>query len=314
MEKKTFKEKFKRFKKNFIRDRQLYVMITLPSILFVLFVYGPMYGVQIAFRDYRVADGITGSAWVGLKWFKDFLSDPRFGEIFLNTIALSLYSLAVFPLAIILALIFNAVTNKRYVKTVQTISYMPHFISTAVFVSIIEMVLSPVVGIYGNVYRLFGGIGLPPDFRTAAEAFRHIYIWSGVWQGEGWATVLYTSALAGVSLELHEAAKIDGASRFKRILYVDWPAIKPTASLMLILRIGGLISVGFEKAYMMQGTLNLRTSEIISTYVYKKGMKDFRGFSYGTAVSLFNSALNITLLLIANAISKKMSEDEVSLF
>lgn len=289
-------------------------MITIPSILFVLFVYGPMYGIQIAFRDYRVADGITGSAWVGLKWFKDFLSDPRFGEIFLNTIMLSLYSLAVFPLAIILALIFNAVTNKRYVKTVQTISYMPHFISTAVFVSIIEMVLSPVVGIYGNVYRLFGGIGYPPDFRTAAEAFRHIYIWSGVWQGEGWATVLYTSALAGVSLELHEAAKIDGASRFKRILYVDWPAIKPTASLMLILRIGGLVSVGFEKAYMMQGTLNLRTSEIISTYVYKKGMKDFRGFSYGTAVSLFNSALNIILLLVANAISKKMSENEVSLF
>lgn len=308
------KSKFAQFKKHFIRDRQLYVMITLPSILFVLFVYGPMYGVQIAFRDYRVADGITGSAWVGLKWFKDFLSDPRFGEIFLNTISLSLYSLAVFPLAIILALIFNAVTNKHYVKTVQTISYMPHFISTAVFVSIIEMVLSPVVGIYGNVYRLFGGIGYPFDFRTAAESFRHIYIWSGVWQGEGWATVLYTSALAGVSMELHEAAKIDGASRFKRILYVDWPAIKPTASLMLILRIGGLISVGFEKAYMMQGTLNLRTSEIISTYVYKKGMKDFRGFSYGTAVSLFNSALNITLLLIANTISKKMSEDEVSLF
>ncbi len=308
------KAKFARFKKNFIRDRQLYVMIILPSILFTLFVYGPMYGIQIAFRNYRVADGITGSEWVGLRWFKDFLSDPRFGEIFLNTLLLSLYSLLLFPLPIILAMIFNAITKKKYVKLVQTVSYMPHFISMAVFVSIIEMVLSPVVGIYGNVYRLLGGEGFPFDFRTSAEAFRHIYIWSGMWQGIGWATVLYTSALAGVSMELHEAAKIDGASRFKRIIHIDWPAIMPTVALMFIMRVGGLISVGFEKAYMMQNTLNLRTSEIISTYVYKKGMMDFRGFSYGTAVSLFNTSINITLLLIANRISKKLTEDEVSLF
>lgn len=306
--------KFDRFKKNFIRDRQLYVMIILPSILFVLFHYGPMYGLQIAFRNYRVADGIIGSEWVGLKWFKDFLSDPRFGEIFWNTLALSLYSLLTFPLGVILALIFNAITNKRYVKTVQVISYMPHFISAAVFVSIIEMVLSPVVGIYGNIYRLFGGIGYPFDFRTSAAAFRHIYIWSGTWQQVGWQTVLYTSALSAVSMELHEAARIDGASRFKRILYVDVPAIMPTVSLMLIMRIGSLISIGFEKAYMLQNTLNIRTSEIISTYVYKKGMKDFRGFSYGAAVGLFNTVINVTLLLIANTISRKVSDDEVSLF
>ena len=273
-----------------------------------------MYGVQIAFRNYRVADGITGSEWVGLKWFKDFLSDPRFGEIFLNTLSLSLYSLLTFPLPIILAMIFNAITNKKYVKLVQTVSYMPHFISMAVFVSIIEMVLSPVVGIYGNMYRLFGGAGYPFDFRTSADAFRHIYVWSDQWQGIGWATVLYTSALAGVSMELHEAAKIDGASRLKRMIHIDWPAIMPTVALMFILRVGGLISVGFEKAYMMQNALNLRTSEIISTYVYKKGMKDFRGFSYGTAVSLFNTSINVTLLLIANTVSKKLTEDEVSLF
>ena len=308
------KSKFARFKKNFIRDKQLYVMIVLPSILFTLFVFGPMYGVQIAFRNYRVADGITGSEWVGLKWFKDFLSDPRFGEIFLNTLSLSLYSLLTFPLPIILAMIFNAITNKKYVKLVQTVSYMPHFISMAVFVSIIEMVLSPVVGIYGNMYRLFGGVGYPFDFRTSADAFRHIYVWSDQWQGIGWATVLYTSALAGVSMELHEAAKIDGASRLKRMIHIDWPAIMPTVALMFILRVGGLISVGFEKAYMMQNALNLRTSEIISTYVYKKGMKDFRGFSYGTAVSLFNTSINVTLLLIANTVSKKLTEDEVSLF
>lgn len=306
--------KFDRFKKNFIRSRQLYAMIILPSLLFILFKYGPMYGLQIAFRNYRVADGIIGSEWVGLKWFKDFLSDPRFGEIFWNTLSLSLYSLLTFPLGVILALIFNAITNKHYVKTVQVISYMPHFISAAVFVSIIEMVLSPVVGIYGNIYRLFGGIGYPFDFRTSAAAFRHIYIWSGVWQQVGWQTVLYTSALSAVSMELHEAARIDGASRFKRILYVDIPAIMPTVSLMLIMRIGSLISVGFEKAYMLQNTLNIRTSEIISTYVYKKGMRDFRGFSYGAAVDLFNAAINVVLLLIANTISKKISDDEVSLF
>lgn len=310
----TFRTKFDRFKKNLIRDRQLYVMIILPSILFVLFRYGPMYGLQIAFRNYRVADGITGSEWVGLKWFKDFLSDPRFGEIFWNTLSISLYNLATFPFGVIFALMFNAITNKRYVKTVQTISYMPHFISTAVFVSIIEMVFSPVVGIYGNVYRLLGGVGYPYDFRTSAAAFRHLYIWTSVWKEVGWSTVLYTSALSAVSMELHEAARIDGASRFKRILYVDLPAILPTVSLMLIMRIGGLISVGFEKAYMMQNTLNIRTSEIISTYVYKKGMKDFRGFSYGAAVGLFNTAINVTLLLIANTISKKVSDDEVSLF
>jgi len=197
---------------------------------------------------------------------------------------------------------------------VQVISYMPHFISAAVFVSIIEMVLSPVVGIYGNIYRLFGGIGYPFDFRTSAAAFRHIYIWSGTWQQVGWQTVLYTSALSAVSMELHEAARIDGASRFKRILYVDVPAIMPTVSLMLIMRIGSLISIGFEKAYMLQNTLNIRTSEIISTYVYKKGMKDFRGFSYGAAVGLFNTVINVTLLLIANTISRKVSDDEVSLF
>lgn len=306
--------KFAVFKKNFLRDKQLYLMIILPTIPFFIFRYGPMYGIQIAFRNYRIVDGIAGSEWVGFKWFADFLSDPRFGEIFLNTLVLALYGLVLFPIPIIMALIFNAVNTKKYLKTVQTVSYMPHFISTAVFVGIMDMVLSPVVGIYGNMFRLLGGEGYPVDFRTAAGAFRHLYVWSSIWKNTGWDTVLYTSALSAVSLELHEAARIDGASRFKRIIHIDFPAIMPTVALMFIMRVGGLVSVGFEKAYMMQSTLNLRTSEILSTHVYKKGMQDFRGFSYGAAVDLFNTAINITLMLTVNTICKKLTEDEVSLF
>jgi putative aldouronate transport system permease protein len=310
----NFKTKLSVFKKNFWRDKQLYLMILLPTIPFAIFHYLPMYGLQIAFRNYRIADGILGSEWVGFKWFEEFLSNPRFGEIFFNTLALALYSLVLFPIPIILALVFNALNNKKYLKAVQTVSYMPHFISTAVFVGIMDMILSPVVGVYGNMFRLFGGEGYPVDFRTAAGAFRHLYVWSGVWKNSGWDTVLYTSALSAVSMELHEAARIDGASRFKRIIHIDLPSIMPTVALMFVMRVGGLVSVGFEKAYMMQNTLNLRTSEIISTYVYKKGIQDFRGFSFGAAVGLFNTMINLVLMITANTICKKLTDDEVSLF
>jgi len=303
---------FARFKKNFLRDRQLYLLIIIGIAPFILFHYGPMYGVQIAFRDYRIADGIIGSRWVGLKWFEEFLTDPNFKRIFINTLMISLYSLVTFPLPIIMALLFNAMRKQRYKSVAQTISYMPHFISMTVFVGILNLILSPTSGIYGNVFRLLGGNGYPTDFRTLAGSFRHLYIWSGVWQGLGWQTILYTSALSAVSSELHEAACLDGASRFKRIIHVDLPAIMPTIAIMLILRMGGLISVGFEKAYLMQSPLNLSTSELISTYVYKRGLSDFRRFSYGTAVSLFNTVINITLMLITNYTSKKVTENEVS--
>lgn len=306
------KSGFAKFKKNFIRDRQLYLLIIIGIAPFILFHYGPMYGVQIAFRDYRIADGITGSQWVGWKWFNEFLTDPNFKRIFLNTLIISLYSLVSFPLPIIMALLFNAMRKERYKSVAQTISYMPHFISMTVFVGILNLILSPTSGIYGNIFRLLGGNGYPTDFRTLAGSFRHLYVWSGVWQGMGWQTILYTSALSSVSSELHEAACLDGASRFKRILHVDLPAIMPTIAIMLILRMGGLISVGFEKAYLMQSPLNLSTSELISTYVYKRGLSDFRRFSYGTAVSLFNTAINVTLMLITNYISKKVTEDEIS--
>ena len=195
----------KKFIKNFKKEWRLHLLVLVPTIHWLIFHYIPIYGIQISFRDYKPGLGILGSEWVGFRWYKMFLSDPKFLEVFLNTLKLSLYSFATFPFSIIMALFLNAMQKEKYRKTVQTISYMPHFISVTVFVGIIDMLLSPVSGIYGSVYKLFGGQGFPVDFKATAEAFRHIYVWSGVWQALGWSTILYTSALSAVSVELHEA-------------------------------------------------------------------------------------------------------------
>ncbi len=300
---------------HFKRDWQLWAIILVPVIYYAIFHYGPMYGIQIAFRDYRPRAGITGSEWVGFKWFEKFLTGPKFGVVFKNTVVLSLYSMAIgFPLPIIFALLLNAMEHKKYKTMSQTITYLPHFISTVVVIGILQMVLSPMSGIYGNLYRLLGGSGYPKDFRGLASAFRHMYVWSGIWQSLGWNTIIYTSALSAVSQEHHEAAMIDGASRFKRIIHIDIPTIMPTICIQLILNMGGLISVGFEKTFMLQTPLNLNVSEVISTYVYKFGLSSFRSFSYGTAVSLINTAINLTFLFITNRITKKISENEVALF
>ena len=310
-----FEQKCQTIIREFKRDWQLWLLVMVPVIWLVIFDYGPMYGLQIAFRDYLPRDGITKSAWVGLKWFKKFLTDRNFVEVFSNTVILSVYGLVVnFPLPIIFALILHGMRSQKYKRVVQVVTYIPHFISTTVMVSIVQMLLSPVSGIYGAFYQLLGGEGYPVDFRATAVAFRHIYVWSGVWQGLGWSTIIYTAALSAVSPELHDAAMVDGASRFKRMIHVDIPAIMPTICIRLILSFSGIIGVGFEKAFMLQSGLNLSVSEVISTYVYKRGMNSFKNFSYGTAVSLFNTAINLTLMLIVNKISKKMSDDEVSLF
>ncbi len=310
---KTIQECAKLFARNFKRDWQLHLLILYPVLRVLLFSYGPMYGVQIAFRDYRPLAGITGSEWVGLQWFQEFLTSFNFLTILKNTVVLSVFSMLVnFPLPVIFALILNALRGEKFKKTAQTISYVPHFISTAVIISIVTMVLSPTSGIYGSLYRLLGGEGYPTDFRGLADTFRPIYIFSGTWATLGWNSILYTSALSSVSMELHEAAMIDGASRFKRILYVDIPAIAPTIAIRLILAMGSLIGVGFEKAYMLQTNLNLEVSEVISTYVFKKGFSSFRMYSYSTAVGLFETAINVTLLLIVNKIAKKVSDGEVA--
>ena len=308
------KKTWKTFKKEFKRDWQLHLLMLIPVIYLFIFDFIPMYGVQIAFREYHPLHGITGSAWIGLKWFKKFISSYKFWDIFSNTVILSLYSISTFPLAIIFALIIHAMKGEKYKKVVQTVAYIPHFISTSVMVGIIQMVMSPISGIYGNVFRLLGGTGYPVNFYVKAEAFRHIYIWSGVWQSLGWNSIIYVAALASVSQELHEAAQIDGASRIKRMWHIDIPAIMPTIAIKFILRCTDIISVGFEKAYLLQSDLNKSVSEVISTYVYKEGMSSFRSFSYGAAVGLFNTSINLTLLLSVNYAVRKATEGEVALF
>lgn len=309
-----YKFNWKTFKKNFKRDWQLHLLMLFPVVYLIIFDFIPIYGLQIAFRDFRPRAGITGSEWVGFKWFESFLSNYEFGSIFMNTLIISLYSLATFPLPIIFALVLNALRSEKYAKVVKTVSYMPHFISTVVMVGILNMLLSPTSGMYGNLYRLFGGNGYPTDIRYLSTTFRHLYIWSGVWQGLGWSSIIYVAALSGVSQELHEAAEIDGASRLKRIWHIDIPAIAPTVAIMLIMRCTSIISVGFEKVYLMQNALNLSVSEVISTYVFKVGLSSFRNYSYGAAVGLFNTAINLSLLVLVNTIVKKSTDGEISLY
>lgn len=309
------KRPFETFKKNFQRDWQLHLLMILPVVYTAITKYVPMYGLQIAFRNYRPRKGITGSEWVGLKWFEKFLTSYNFKEIFSNTIIVSMYSMIVhFILAVTFALLLNTIRNEKFRKFTQTVTYVPHFISVVVIVAIFNQVFSPINGLYGYFFRLFGGKGYPYDFRGMADAFRNIYVWTGVWQELGWETIIYTAALSSVSNDLHEAAMIDGASRWKRVLHVDLPTILPTACTMLILKSGHVMTVGFEKVYLLQSQLNLQTSEVISTYVYKVGMGASSDFSFGTAIGLFNSVIDCIILITVNWITKKLSENEVSLF
>lgn len=297
------------------KNWQLHLLLLVPIIYEIIFDYFPMYGAQIAFRQFRAKDGILGSKWVGLKWFTKFLTNYEFKSIFTNTLILSLYSIAVsFVLAVSLALLLNTVRNERFKRFTQSIAYMPHFISVVVLVSIVNQVFNPVNGLYGTVYRFLGGDGYPHDFRSLASSFRHMYVWSGVWQNLGWDSIIYVAALSSVSQDLHEAAMIDGATRWKRVLHVDLPSILPTACIMLIMRCGRVLGVGFQKVYLMQTALNQTTSEVISTYVFKVGMGSSSDFSYGAAIGLFNSAVNCILLILVNWISRRLSNREVSLF
>ena len=301
--------------RKFLGQWQLHLLILIPVIYIAIFHYWPMYGAQIAFRNYRAKLGITGSEWVGLKWFEKFLTNYDFQEILGNTLAISLYQIIVgFPIPVIFALMINAIPSERFKKVTQSIAYMPHFISTVVIVSIVNLIFSPVNGIYGTLFRALGGDGYPYDFRGMANTFRHLYVWSGIWQNLGWDTIIYTAALASVSHDQHEAAMIDGASRWKRVLHVDLPAILPTIAIMLIMRCGRVMTIGFEKVYLMQSELNLSTSEIISTFVYKTGLGTSNQMSYAAAIGLFNSVVNCILLITVNWISKRVSKKEVSLF
>lgn len=304
-----------RFVRDLKRDWQLHLLILFPLIYILIFSYWPMYGAQIAFRDFSPRKGILESDWVGLKWFVKFLTNYNFRQVFTNTLALSVGSILLsFPLPIIFALLLNTVENEKFKKFVQNVTYIPHFLSIMVLVSIMRQIFSPVSGIYGTVYRLLGGAGYATDFFGLPGAFRATYIFSGIWQQLGWNTIIYMAALSSVSPEYHEAAIMDGASRWKRILYVDFPSIAPTVATMLILRCGSVMSVGFEKAYLMQTSLNLSKSEIISTYVYKVALGTGTDFSYASAIGLFNSIINCVLLVFVNQLTKKMTSGEMNMF
>ena len=295
---------------------QLYLFLVIPLAWVLIFCYYPMLGVQIAFKDFLPREGIWGSKWEGLVHFQTFFGSFFFGRTVGNTIRISLYSLCVsFPLAIIMALMINLIVNNRFKKAVQTISYMPHFISTVVLVGMLNQILNPVTGIYGNIYRLFRPGEYPIDILSRGTAFDHLYVWSGVWQNLGWNTIIYLAALSGVDPTLHEAAQVDGATRLKRVWHVDLPVLLPTASIMLIMNAGSIMSVGFEKVYLMQNSVNSVYSEVISTYVYKTGLGGTTNqMSYAAAVGLFNNVINGVLLLAVNFVSNRLSNGANSLF
>lgn len=306
------KSPWKRFCKNFRRNWQLHLLILFPLIYIILFEYAPMYGLQIAFRNYKPRAGIWNSAWVGFDNFARFFKNYKWVDYLRNTIRISMYSIFVgFPIPIILALIIHVNEHPFLKKITQNVSYLPHFISIVVMIGILNQVLNPFSGLVGSIAKLLGVQAT--DLRAVPEAFIHLYFWSGVWQNVGWNTIIYLSALSAVSTELHEAAMLDGASRLRRVFSVDIPAIMPMISLMLILRFGTVLSVGHEKVYLMQNSLNLKYSEVISTYVYKYGIGGNQ-LSYGAAVGMMNSVINTLILLLVNWIANKVSGGERGLF
>ncbi|WP_144023599.1 ABC transporter permease subunit [Paenibacillus sp. FSL H8-0548] len=281
----------------------------LPAVvLLLLFSYKPMYGVLIAFKDYSPALGIMESPWAGLKYFEKFINSYQFKITIKNTVIISLYSMATFPIPIILALMINQMRVNRFKHVFQTVTYMPHFISTVVMVGLILILFSPGSGLLGNIYRLFGAEA--PNLMGSVEWFSSVYVWTDVWQHAGWDSIIYIAALSAVDPSLYEAAKVDGASRWQRIRFIDIPMLLPTAITLLILRIGGLLGVGFEKVYLMQNNLNISSSEVIATYVYKIGMLSSQ-YSFSSAINLFNTIINFILLIIVNQAAKKYSENSL---
>ncbi len=286
------------------QNYQLYIFL-IPAIVFiVLFMYTPLYGLQIAFKNYRGGEGIWGSAWVGFKWFNQFFSTPRCWEIVKNTLTISVYSLvAGFPLPICLAIILNYVKNLRFKKFAQTVTYMPYFISTVVLVAMMNLFFSPSSGFINTIIKSFGGE--PVYFMGMSSLFPHMYVWSGIWQSMGYSSIIYIAALSGVSPELHESAVIDGANILQRIWHIDIPTIMPTMIILLIMSCGNIMNVGYEKVYLMQNDLIADVSEIISTYVYKIGLTNNQ-FSFSTAIGLMNNVINFVILVAANKLANKL--------
>ncbi len=288
--------------KRILEHWQLYLLLLIPVVLTIIYKYIPMYGIQIAFRDYKPSRGFTGSEWVSWEWFERLFTAPTFDRMIKNTVLLSFYSLLwSFPVPIILALAINQLRFKRYKRVVQTILYAPHFISIMVVCGMIRIFLSP----NGGLINLL--LGTTIDFLSESSAFRTIYIVSGIWQEAGWGTIIYLATLSTVDPGLYEAAKIDGASMFQRIWNIDLPSLVPMIVLQLIMSAGSLMSVGFEKVMLLQTDLNKATSDVIAVYVYEQGIVNAK-YSYSTAVGLFNTVINIILLIVVNKISKKAAD------
>ena len=283
---------------------QLYVLFLGPAlVLTLIFKYGPMGGILIAFQKYNPIKGILGSKWVGFKYFEQFLSSPDFLRYLANTLKLSIFGLLFgFPVPIILALLLNRIESAKIKQRIQLVLYMPNFISVIVLCGMVRILLS----VTGPLNMM---MGTSINFLTIPAAFRPIYIISGIWQGAGWASIMYTATLSNASKELKEAAQIDGANIFQQIKTVEWPAIKDMVVIQFILQAGNIMSIGFEKAYALQTDLNLASSEIIATYVYKKGLLS-GDYSFSTAVGLFNTVINVIFLIAVNQIVKRMNEGQ----
>lgn len=288
-------------------DSKILLLMLLPTIIyFVLFHYLPMWGVLISFKDYSIFKGFLASPWVGLKYFKLFFNNPDAFRLIRNTLLLSMYSILWgFPIPIIFSIMLNEVKNSRAKKLVQTVSYMPHFISTVVLVSMVTMFLSPSTGLLNN---LLESIGLERIyFLGKAQYFRTIYIASGIWQNLGWNSILYLTAITNIDQQLYESSVIDGADKLKQILYITIPCIAPTIITLFLLNLGSIMSVGFEKAFLLQSPAIYDTADVIQTFVYRQGIKQ-GNFSYASAVGLFNSAVNVIFLVISNSVSKSTSK------
>lgn len=300
-----FRRLFSDMKKNWI----LYVMILPVVVYFVIFAYAPMYGIQLAFKDYNVKAGIMSSPWVGWEHFRRFFSAFNFKTLMLNTVGISVYSILVgFPIPIIFALMLNYLKNKHLKKAVQMMSYAPYFISTVVICGMLTIFLNPDTGIFNTIRNILGMESV--DFLSNPQWFKSIYVWSGVWQGMGWSSIIYISALSGVDPQLHEAAIVDGATKIQRMIHVDLPSIKPTIIMLLILQMGSLMNVGFEKVFLLQNELNKTASDVIATYTYRVGLIN-SDYGYSTAVGLFNSVINVILIVVTNQLSKKLADESL---
>ena len=284
----------------------LYVLLFPSIILLIMFAYIPMFGLVIAFKDYSPANGILNSPWVGFKYFTQFFNSVQFGTTMMNTLKISIYSILVgFPLPILLALLCNQLRTGKFKKVFQVTTYLPHFISTMVMCGMIILFLSPNSGLIANIFKSLGWT--MPNLLSKPDSFAGVYVWSDVWQHIGWDSIIYLAALSAIDPTYYEAATMDGASRIQKILNIDLPLLLPTAMILLILRAGSLLSIGFEKVLLLQNPLNLAGSEVISTYVYKVGMLNFQ-YSYSTAIGLFNTVVNLIILLSVNWFSKRYTK------